>query len=337
MSRLAGRGASSADAPLSRSAARVLGAGVIALTIVLAAPGAALARTAAAAKTASPAKTKAAALPAAGDWEGTGTGNTTASFEVAHASTPASTKGAKSARSAKGAHKAPATTYAVVEDFAVDAPISCSNASQPAIPFDVEVVTGPLRLGKNGTFSSGAIKGGAGTVVSGRFKGTRFTVSYRHVSQTPNQFAGGTEVCDTGTIHITAVRGHRRLVKDGIWQGETQTNEPVVFYVVAGGRALEAPPHAPTNGSPQAAFAFGQFTQTCFTGGCTTSSDDICAYESATSLFVAAGGGFSNSQWQDGGDDPIVAGTFTSAGQASGQFANGPEACGQTDWSAEAG
>jgi hypothetical protein len=324
------RGASSAAA-VSRPRARFLAAGVAALTVVLVVPGAALATTAASARTAGPAKTTTVPLPHTGDWEGTGAGSTTASFEVV--AVPG--KIARTRR-AKGSHKTTATAYRVVEDFAVDAPITCINASEPGIPFDVEVVDGPVRLAKNGTFSSGAITDGAGTVVRGRFSGGRFTIAYRHVSLTPNQFAGGTELCDTGTIRITAVPGHRKQLTDGIWQGSTQTNEPVVFYVAAGGRALEAPPHPPTNGSPQAAFAFGQFTQTCFQDGCNPSSNDICAYESPTSLFVAADGVFNNNQWQDGGDDPIVAGTLSGA-QASGQFANGPQGCGQTSWSAEAG
>jgi hypothetical protein len=280
-------------------------AGVAGLALAAAIPGGALAKTA--------------ALPATGDWEATGAGGTTASFEVAIAGRSGHAK------------------YRVVEDFAVDAPITCTNSSEPAIPFDVEVVDGPLRLAKDGTFSSGAIRDGAGTLVSGRFSGTHFTIAYRHESSTANQFAGGTEVCDTGTIHITAAPGHRQQVKDGIWQGVTQTNEPVVFYVAAGGRALVAPPSPPTNGSPQAAFAFGQFTQTCSQGGCSPSSNDICAYESPTSLFVAADGSFDNSQWDNGGDNPTVAGTFSGASRASGQFANGPQGCGQTDWSAAAG
>jgi hypothetical protein len=310
---------------------------VAALAVGAGLPGAALAKTPAKTKaptkTTTPTKTKTAALPAAGDWEGTGAGGTTASFEVAIAGAPTHAKRSKKKRSPKTSP----STYRVVEDFAVDAPITCTNASQPAIPFDVEVVDGPVRLASNGTFTSGAIAGGAGTVLSGRFTGTKFTLSYRHVSSTPNQFAGGTEVCDTGTIQIAAVPGHRQTITDGIWQGDTQTNEPVVFYVAAGGRALEAPPYPPTDGAPQAAFAFGQFTQTCFQGGCSPSSDDICAYESATSLFVAADGVFDNSQWDNGGDNPTVAGSFTGSAQASGQFANGPQGCGQTDWSAEAG
>jgi hypothetical protein len=326
---------------MSRLAARSLAIGVAALAVAPALPGAALAKTGASKKKPTAPKTKTAALPASGDWEGTGAGGTTASFEVAVAGTPAKpakpAKGTKGKKGTKSSRKTSAPTYAVVEDFAVDAPISCTNASQPGIPFDVEVVDGPVRVSKNGTFSSGAIRDGAGTVVSGRFSANRFTLAYRHVSQTPNQFAGGSEACDTGTIQITAAPGHRTLLTDGIWQGSTQTNEPVVFYVVAGGRALEEPPHPPSNGSPQAAFAFGQFTQTCFQDGCTPSSDDICAYESPTSLFVAADGVFNNDQWLMGGDNPTVAGTFSGAGQASGQFANGPQGCGQTDWSATPG
>jgi hypothetical protein len=284
-------------------------------------PGSALARASASTKT----KTKAAALPASGDWEGTGPGGTTASFETARVAAPV-----------KGSRKKKSTTHSVVEDFAVDAPITCANASGPAIPFDVEVIDGPLSVSANGSFSSAMTAQGVTTTLSGHFKGARFTLSYRHESQIPNQFAGGTEVCDTGTVHITAAPGHRKSITDGIWHGQTATHELVVLYVAAGGRALEAPPRPPTDGSPQAAFAFGTFTQTCFQGGCTTSSNDICAYYSETSLFVAPGGTFSDDQWLEG-DDPIVAGAFTSDKQANGQFANGPEGCSQNDWTAEAG
>ncbi|HWF51854.1 MAG TPA: hypothetical protein VG294_14540 [Solirubrobacteraceae bacterium] len=273
------------------------------------------------------ARTKPAALPRAGDWEGTAAGGTTASFEVAQVSAPSHVKQSRGTRPA---------THRVVENLAVDAPISCANASQPAIPFDVEVIDGPLRVSDNGSFSTVTSGQGVSTKLSGRFSAAGFTLSYRHQSQTPNQFAGGTEVCDTGTVHITAAPGRRKQVKDGIWHGETQTHEPVAFYVAAGGRALEAPARPPTDGSPQSAFAFGTFTQTCFQNGCSTSSNDICAYYSATSLFVAPGGSFNDSQWLEG-DDPIVTGVFTSAKQANGQFANGPEGCAQTDWSAEAG
>jgi hypothetical protein len=322
-------------------------AGGVALAVGAGVPGVALAKTPAKPKAPTKpkttSKTKTPALPAFGDWEGTGAGGTTASFEVAVASAPTHAKRSGKPSSTKPSAKKPSTkkpsttTYRVVEDFAVDAPIACTNSSQPAIPFDVEVVDGPLRVAKNGTFSSGAIKDGAGTALSGRVNGSRITIAYRHVSSTPNQFAGGTEVCDTGTIQITATPGHRTLLTDGIWSGETQTNEPVVFYVAAGGRAIEAPGHPPSNGSPQASFTFGQFTQTCSQGGCFPSSVDICAYESPISLFVAADGVFNNNQWQDGGDDPIVAGTFSDSSHASGQFANGPNACAQTPWTAEAG
>jgi hypothetical protein len=281
----------------------------------------------AAARASAPARTKAAALPAPGDWEGTGPGGTTASFATVRVAQPAPGKGSRKTRAA---------THGAIEDLVVDAPISCTNASEPAIPFDVEVIDGPLTVSGNGSFTGTTTAQGVKTTVSGHLAGARFTLSYRHESQVPNQFAGGTEVCDTGTVHITAAPGHRKPVTDGIWHGETQTHELVVLYVAAGGRALEELPRPPTDGSPQSAFAFGTFTQTCFQTGCTTSSNDICAYYSATSLFVAPDGTFNDNQWLEG-DDPIVAGVFTSDKQANGQFANGPEGCGQTTWSAEAG
>jgi hypothetical protein len=268
------------------------------------------------------ARAESAALPTPGDWEATGAGGTKASFEVAVVSGPA--------RVTRPA------TQTVIENFAVDAPISCTNAPEPAIPFDVEVIDGPLRVSGIGSFSAAAIEHGVRTTVSGRYSGTQFTLSYRHESQFPNELGGGTEVCDTGAVRLTAAPGHRKVVKDGIWHGETRTNEPVTFYVAAGGRAIEAPGRPPTDGSPQSAFAFGTFTQTCFQDGCSTSSNDICAYYSATSLFVAPAGAFNNNQWLEG-DDPIVAGAFTSDNHANGQFANGPQGCTQTDWSAEAG
>lgn len=304
----------------SHVAASLLTAALLS-TIGALVPGPALARASASAKT------RSAALPPAGDWEGTGAGGTTASFEVAAVTERVRVSGHRRTRLA---------THSVIENFAADAPISCTNASEPAIPFDVEVIDGPVRVSGNGSFSAATIEHGVKTTLSGRFHGAQFALSYRHESQVPNQFAGGSEVCDTGTLHITAAPGHRKLVKDGIWRGETQTNEPVAFYVAAGGRALEAPARPPTDGSPQSAFRFGTFTQTCFQNGCSTSSNDICAYYSATSLFVAPDGSFNNDQWLQG-DDPIVAGAFTGGAQATGQFANGPQGCPQTVWSAGAG
>jgi hypothetical protein len=108
---------------------------------------------------------------------------------------------------------------------------------------------------------------------------------------------------------VRVVNGPLRVSANGTFRhGATQTNEAVVFYVAAGGRVLQAPPYPSTNGSPAAAFAFGQFTQTCFQDGCTPSSNE-----------------------------PIVAGSLSGGSKASGKFANGPQGCGQTDWSAEAG
>jgi hypothetical protein len=266
-------------------------------------------------------------VAAAGDWEGTGAGGARASFAVARTSERVRVKGQRHTRLA---------THSVIENFAVDAPISCTNASEPAIPFDVEVIDGPVRVSNNGSFSVATIEQGAKTTLSGRLHGTHFTLSYRHQSEVPNSFSGGSEVCDTGTVQITAAPGHRKLVKDGIWRGETHTNEPVAFYIAAGGRALEAPARAPTDGSPTSSLRFGVFSQTCFQSGCTTSSSDICAYYSATTLFVAPDGSFNNDQWLEG-DSPIVAGAFTGDTRATGQFANGPQGCPQTDWTAGAG
>jgi hypothetical protein len=260
--------------------------------------------------------------PSPGDWEATrAPGLVHVSFAVASAG-----------RSSRGAGGAQAT----VKDLTIAAPIGCSDAPAPAPPVDVRVIAGPLALSPSGGFSSGAVKHGSGTVVVGRFRAGRFSLSYRHVSRTKNPYDGGAEVCDTGTVHIAAVRGHRRLLKVGVWRGQTGTHEPVVFYVTAGGRALQAPARPPANGSAPVAFAFGQFTQTCFTGGCTPSSSDICAYQSASTIFVASTGGFGNAELQRG-DDANVAGRFTGTNRASGVFANGPEGCLPTSWSARPG
>jgi hypothetical protein len=285
-------------------------AGIAALTVLL------LAGIAAA--WAGPAAARAGS-PAAGDWEATGT---TSLIHASFALLPAG-------RSATGAH-------AVVKDLTIESPIGCSDAPQPAPPVDVRVIPGTLKLSKTGGFSAGSIKHGSGTVVSGRFRAGRFAITYRHVSRTRNPYDGGTEVCDTRTIHLTAARGHRRPLTDGVWHGQTATNEPVVFHVTAGGRALQAPTRAAADGSQPMAFAFGQFTQSCFTGGCTPSSNDICAYESASTLFVAATGAFGNAELQRG-DDASVAGRFTSGNRSSGLFANGPEGCPPAGWSARAG
>ena len=160
-------------------------------------PGSALAMPPASAKTKTVAATP-------GDWEASGPGRATASFEIV------------------GVGERGGAKRRLLEDFAIDAPISCTNTSGPAIPYDVEVIDGPLGV-KNGKFSGGSVANRVETKLSGRFAGTQFILSYRHESQVPNQFAGGTEVCDTGTIRLTATLGHRELVKDGIWRGTTQT------------------------------------------------------------------------------------------------------------------
>jgi hypothetical protein len=258
---------------------------------------------------------------AARDWEAQGSAPASASFAERAVTTG---KGKKRKR------------VNVIQSLVVQAPVNCADSPTPAIPIDVQVIPATITLTAHGTFTSGKLKHGAGTTVSGTLRGKRVSITYRHVSRVANQYDGGTEVCDTGKVHLTGAPGHRFAIKDQAWQGQTATSEPLTFNVVAGGRALQAPAHPPANGAPQASIAVGAFTQSCGAGSCSPSSTDICAYETPVTLYVGPDGSFGNTLWQ-AEDQGLVSGQFTSAKAATGNFANGGEGCQQTTWSASAG
>jgi hypothetical protein len=223
-----------------------------------------------------------------------------------------------------------------LRDVVVQAPISCADSPAPAIPVDVEVITANVAVGAGGAFRTGTLAHGAGTVLSGRISGRRVTLSYRHVARTANQFDGSTETCDTGTVKLTGAPGHRKALPDEAWGGQTVSGEPVDLNVVAGGRAVQEPPHPPANGAAQAAISFGQFQQSCSVGSCTPFSSDICAWETTETLFVGADGTFGNVAWQEG-DQAVFTGRFRSAHSVTGTFTNGGQGCEETTWSATPG
>jgi hypothetical protein len=224
----------------------------------------------------------------------------------------------------------------VIQSLVVQAPINCVDSPTPSVSIDVQVIPATVALTAHGTFKSGKLEHGAGTTVSGTLRGKRVSITYRHVSRVANQYDGGTEVCDTGKVHLTGVPGHRFAIKNQAWHGQTATSEPLALNVVAGGRALQAPAHPPANGAPQASIAVGAFTQSCGAGSCSPSSPDICAYETPVTLYVGPDGSFGNTLWQVE-DQGLVSGRFTSAKAATGDFSNGGEGCQQTTWSASAG
>jgi hypothetical protein len=224
----------------------------------------------------------------------------------------------------------------VIQSLVVQAPINCADSPTPAIPVDVQVIRATIALRPRGTFKLGKLKHGAGTTVSGTLRGERVSITYRHVSRVANLYDGGTEVCDTGKVHLTGAPGRRFAIKDQAWHGQTATNEPLTFNVVAGGRALQAPARPPASGAPQASIAVGAFTQSCGAGSCSPSSSDICAYETPVTLYVGPDGSFGNTLWQ-AEDQGVVSGRFTNAKAATGDFTNGGEGCQQTTWSASAG
>lgn len=266
------------------------------------------------------------------------------------ATTPSSSATARSAGTdweAKAAGGAAASFAAVtqttakqrtvqLQDVVVQAPISCSDSPTPAAPTDVEVIAANVTVRAGGTFTTGSLKHGSGTVFSGRISGRRATISYRHVSRTLNQFDGSTDVCDTGTVKLTGAPGHRAAPADKLWAGQTATGEPVQLNVVAGGRALVEPPHPPADGGAQAAISFGQFSQTCGVGGCTPFSPDPCAYETPQALFIASNGTFGNAAWQEV-DQPTFTGGFVNGHSVTGTFVNGGQGCEQATWSATPG
>jgi hypothetical protein len=252
------------------------------------------------------------------DWEARGAGVASASFSAVNTR-------------ARGKHSEQ------LENIVVQAPITCADSPTPAIPVDTEVIAATVPVAANGSFSTGSIKaGGSGTAFSGRILGRKVTISYRHVARSSNQFDGGTEVCDTGKVHLSGAPGHRITLADQSWAGQTKDGEPVVVNVVAGGRALQEPSHPPANGAAQASIAFGTFTLSCAIGSCTQISNDVCGYAETTTLFIAANGSFGNATYQEE-DQPTYTGRFTSARALGGTFTNGGEGCEEEPWSATPG
>jgi hypothetical protein len=241
------------------------------------------------------------AAPSKGDWELTGANGALGSFAVAGAG----------------------HTLAV-RDLVVQAPISCRNASVSPLPIDVEVIPAAIPLAVDGTLTSGAIKKrGSGTVLRATFGHGRFSVTYRHVSRTRNLYEGGVSVCDTRTLHLTARRGHRRALKEGIWTGQSTQQEPVQLSVVAGGRALE-PLAGPGPGGAKE-YAFGLAPST---------NNDPCSYDVGFPMFVGADGTFSNAGTLRG-DEAVLSGRFTRFTAITGEFQNLAEGCGKESWSAK--
>jgi hypothetical protein len=259
-----------------------------------------LAATAALAATLS-APAAAAAAPSKGDWEASGAHGALGSFELSGAG-----------------HRL------AVRDLVVQAPISCRNAPVSPLPTDVEIVPGTIPLAAHGAFSSGTIKKtGSGTTVRATFSHGRFAITYRHIARTRNPYEGGQSVCDTRTIHLTAKRGHRRALKQGIWAGTTVEQEPVELSVVAGGRALSSPVGPGPGGGKE--FAFGLAA---------ANGNDPCSYDIDVPMFIPADGGFSNAGTRRG-DEAVLSGQFSRATKITGQFENLAEGCGQESWSAD--
>lgn len=244
------------------------------------------------------AATPAAAAPKAGDWEATGTrGTAHASFAVA-----------KAGRS--------------LNDLVVQAPISCSNAFGTPLPVDIEVLAATTPVSRSGSFRIGSIaKRAGGTAVSGRVRGASIALTYRHVTRAVNPYEGGDEVCDTGTVHLTARPGHRRAVRDGIWEGQTDESEPVELNVVAGGRALTSPSALGPGGTQFYSFEVAD-----------SSGTDACGYTLSSPLLLAPNGSFTNAPIQLG-DDAVVTGKLSNR-RWSGQFSNQAEGCPPDSWSA---
>lgn len=276
----------------------------------LAAPACVLGATATAA---SPAHAATAASPAHAitrDWEASG----------------AAGQAQASALEAPGSHGSE-----VLEDLAVQAPIQCVDTPGQYLPLDTQVIGASIPIRAGGQFSWGTIRHGSGTVLSGKVTGGRVALTYRHVATTANKFDGGTEVCNTGTVHLTGVPGHRLKIADRVWTGTTAGNNlPVTLNVVAGGRALEEQPRPPGGDIPQASIAFGGYQSDCGNGPC---SNDLCAYDTQVTMFVAPDGSFGNTDWVDG-DQAEFTGRFIGAHTVTGTFSNGAEGCAQTSWSA---
>jgi hypothetical protein len=250
----------------------------------------------------------AAAAPASGDWEAGTSNGALASFALTSVTTHS--------------HGHVAHGLAV-QDLVVQAPIRCRNASASPLPIDVQVVPGQIALAPDKSFTTGKIKSkGSQTAVHASFRKGKFSITYRHVTRIRNLYEGGQEVCDTRTIHLTAKRGHRRALKEGVWQGQTIQQEPVELSVVAGGRALLAPVGPGPGGAKEYAFGLAPST-----------ANDACSYNVSYPLFVAADGTFSNAATHRG-DEAVLSGRFTRPTAITGQFSNLQEACPQESWAA---
>lgn len=249
----------------------------------------------------------ASAAPRLGDWEGSGPGGAAGSFALRTVTT----------RSHGHTNRKLA-----VEDLVVQAPINCTNAFGTPLPVDVEVIGGSIRLGNRDTFSKGRIRRGhTDTAITASYRGGRFRATYRRLANTPNSYQGGSETCDTGLLHLTFSPGERKALKDGLWEGKTDQQEPVELNVVAGGRALESPVGPGPGGVQDYAFQVAG-----------NSSTDPCAYDISSPLFIKPNRSFSNSLIALG-DDAQISGKFAGK-SASGQFSYEAQSCIPESWSA---
>jgi hypothetical protein len=251
----------------------------------------------------------AATSPPTGDWEASAGNGALASFEIAKLTT----------------HPHGHVSHSLaVEDFVAQAPIGCQNAASSSLPVDVDVVSAAIPLTTKNAFASGAIKrAGSATAIHATFKHGRFAISYRHVIRQRNLYEGGESVCDTHTIHLTAERGHRRALKEGIWGGQTTLQEPVELNVVAGGRALVNAAGPGPGGAKEYAFAIAP-----------SNGNDACSYDVNFPMFIGSDGSFSNALTHRG-DEAVLSGRFTKANAITGGFSNLEESCPEESWSAK--
>jgi hypothetical protein len=248
----------------------------------------------------------ASAAPRTGDWEASGGHGAVGTFEVTTVS------------GSSHSHE----RYRAIEDLVVQAPIGCKNAFSTPLPIDVEVISGVARLSKSGSFALGAIKKRGGTAVTGTLHHGALELTYRHVSRSVNAYEGGAEVCDTGKVHLTAKPGHRKALKDGVWEGQTAEQEPVELNIVAGGRALLSPTGLGPGGTKFYAFEIAG-----------NSSTDSCGYQISYPMFLSPDGSFSNGATRLG-DEADVSASFSGPHSVSGEFSNLEESCAQQSWSA---
>jgi hypothetical protein len=257
------------------------------------------------------------ATPRKGDWELSAGNGAKASFAVSVVK--------QQVKVGKGTRATVRTErFLAVTDLVVDAPIRCTNPPPSQLPVDVQVVNATMKI-SGSAFKTGTIKHGNGIVVSGRFGHGRVTISYRHATSVRNKYEGSPATCTTHTVKLKGKPGHRRTLPNGIWLGQTVLSEQVELNVAADGRALVTPKGLGANGLEQYTLQVGSDAPT-----------DVCPYHvpSGVSLFVAADGGFGNSQWQRG-DEAVVNGSFTSPSKASGAFSNLEESCPPVTWTVQ--